>query len=91
MDNAGAREIGKIDFDAGKPPPFRISDIREAIPKHCWEKNAWKSMSYVLRDIIFIVFFAVFFLWIDAWFAWPIYWLAQGTMFWALFVLGHDW
>ncbi|KAH7656783.1 omega-3 fatty acid desaturase (delta-15 desaturase) protein [Dioscorea alata] len=90
MDNAGAKEMGKIDFDAGKPPPFRISEIREAIPKHCWEKNAWKSMSYVLRDIVFIVFFAVFFLWIDAWFAWPIYWLAQGTMFWALFVLGHD-
>jgi hypothetical protein len=22
---------------------------------------------------------------------WPLYWLAQGTMFWALFVLGHDW
>ena len=23
--------------------------------------------------------------------AWPAYWLAQGTMFWALFVVGHDW
>lgn len=22
---------------------------------------------------------------------WPLYWLAQGTMFWALFVVGHDW
>lgn len=21
---------------------------------------------------------------------WPLYWLAQGTMFWALFVVGHD-
>lgn len=21
---------------------------------------------------------------------WPIYWFAQGTMFWALFVIGHD-
>lgn len=21
---------------------------------------------------------------------WPLYWVAQGTMFWALFVLGHD-
>lgn len=24
-------------------------------------------------------------------FVWPLYWLAQGTMFWALFVVGHDW
>jgi fatty acid desaturase len=23
-------------------------------------------------------------------FVWPLYWLAQGTMFWALFVVGHD-
>ncbi len=22
--------------------------------------------------------------------AWPLYWFAQGTMFWALFVVGHD-
>ena len=21
---------------------------------------------------------------------WPLYWFAQGTMFWALFVVGHD-
>lgn len=25
------------------------------------------------------------------WWAWPLYWVAQGTMFWALFVVGHDW
>jgi fatty acid desaturase len=23
--------------------------------------------------------------------AWPLYWFMQGTMFWALFVVGHDW
>jgi fatty acid desaturase len=23
-------------------------------------------------------------------FVWPLYWFAQGTMFWALFVIGHD-
>jgi len=22
---------------------------------------------------------------------WPLYWAVQGTMFWAFFVLGHDW
>jgi hypothetical protein len=27
---------------------------------------------------------------VAAW-LWPLYWLAQGTMFWALFVVGHDW
>lgn len=27
---------------------------------------------------------------IDQWWFYPIFWLAQGTMFWALFVIGHD-
>ena len=27
---------------------------------------------------------------LNTWFFWPIYWVAQGIMFWALFVLGHD-
>ena len=29
-------------------------------------------------------------IWCSRW-AWPMYWMAQGTMFWALFVVGHDW
>lgn len=28
---------------------------------------------------------------LDSPFVWPLYWFAQGTMFWALFVVGHDW
>jgi omega-3 fatty acid desaturase (delta-15 desaturase) len=26
----------------------------------------------------------------DSWWVWPVFWLMQGTMFWALFVVGHD-
>ncbi|KAL6980724.1 Omega-3 fatty acid desaturase, chloroplastic, partial [Sarracenia purpurea var. burkii] len=39
------------EFDAGAPPPFRLADIRAAIPKHCWVKDTWRSMSYVVRDV----------------------------------------
>ena len=28
---------------------------------------------------------------IDSPLVWPLYWAAQGTMFWALFCIGHDW
>ncbi|RZR74664.1 hypothetical protein BHM03_00041068 [Ensete ventricosum] len=82
-------EEGK--FEAGRPPPFRIGDIRVAIPSHCWVKNPWRSMSYVLRDAVVIAALAAAVGYLDSWIIWPIYWLAQGTMFWALFVLGHDW
>ncbi|KAI3526255.1 hypothetical protein L1887_05501 [Cichorium endivia] len=79
------------EFDPSAPPPFKVADIRAAIPSHCWVKNPWRSLSYVLRDILVIaslVAIAVIFK-TSSW-VWPIYWAAQGTMFWAIFVLGHD-
>ncbi|KAL2332968.1 hypothetical protein Fmac_014181 [Flemingia macrophylla] len=77
-------------FDPSAPPPFKIADIRAAIPKHCWEKNPWRSLSYVVRDV-FIVFTLLYAaIRFNSWFFWPLYWPVQGTMFWALFVLGHD-
>ncbi|KFA65098.1 hypothetical protein S40285_03105 [Stachybotrys chlorohalonatus IBT 40285] len=33
------------------PPDFTIKDIRDAIPKHCFERSALTGYSYVLRDM----------------------------------------
>jgi acyl-lipid omega-3 desaturase len=79
------------EFDPGMPPPFSLADIRAAIPKHCWVKNPWKSMSYVVRDVAIVFGLAAVAAYLNNWLVWPLYWIAQGTMFWALFVLGHDW
>lgn len=79
------------EFDPGAAPPFKLSDIRAAIPKHCFVKNAWRSISYVVRDILVVFGLAAVAAYFNNWFVWPLYWFAQGTMFWALFVLGHDW
>ncbi|KAJ6432506.1 hypothetical protein OIU84_019693 [Salix udensis] len=77
-------------FDPSAPPPFKLADIRAAIPKHCWVKNPWRSMSYVVRDVAVVFGLAVAAAYFNNWVVWPLYWFAQGTMFWALFVLGHD-
>ncbi|RRT47383.1 hypothetical protein B296_00053760 [Ensete ventricosum] len=77
-------------FDPAMPPPFWLAEIRAAIPKHCWEKDPWRSMSYVVRDVVAVFGLAAAAAFLDNWIAWPLYWVAQGTMFWALFVLGHD-
>jgi len=79
------------EFDPGAPPPFGLAEIRAAIPKHCWVKDPWRSMSYVLRDVVVVLGLAAAAARLDSWIVWPLYWAAQGTMFWALFVLGHDW
>ncbi|GMH30555.1 hypothetical protein Nepgr_032398 [Nepenthes gracilis] len=86
--NGVASEDGE--FDPGAPPPFKLGDIRAAIPKHCWIKDPWRSMSYVLRDVVVVFGLAALAVYLNNWVVWPLYWFAQGTMFWALFVLGHD-
>lgn len=78
------------EFDPGAAPPFNLGDIRAAIPKHCWVKNPWKSMSYVVRDVAVVFGLAAVAAYFNSWAVWPLYWFAQSTMFWALFVLGHD-
>ena len=83
--------LAEEEFDASARPPFTLSDIRAAIPKHCWEKNSWKSVSYVLRDVAIVFGLAAAAVYAHNPFVWPLYWLAQGTMFWGLFVVGHDW
>lgn len=77
-------------FSHGDPPPFRLADVRASIPKHCWVKDPWKSMSYVVRDLVVVFALMGIAFSLDSWGFWPFYWFAQGTMFWALFVLGHD-
>lgn len=78
-------------FDASVAPPFTLSDIRNAIPKNCWKKSTLKSMSYLIADVIIVLGLAAGAAYLNSWAVWPLYWIAQGTMFWALFVIGHDW
>lgn len=70
--------------------PFSLKDVRSAIPVHCFESNVWRSLAYLSFDLAMIALLY----WTaahlnQAWFL-PIFWLGQGTFFWALFVVGHD-
>ncbi|KAF2715954.1 putative Delta(12) fatty acid desaturase [Polychaeton citri CBS 116435] len=37
-----------------KIPDYSIKDIRDAIPKHCFERSAITGLSYVLRDVVYL-------------------------------------
>ncbi|XP_042014749.1 acyl-lipid omega-3 desaturase (cytochrome b5), endoplasmic reticulum-like isoform X2 [Salvia splendens] len=87
-EHLGKRAADK--FDPAAPPPFKIADIRAAIPPHCWVKDPFRSLSYVAWDVFVVAALFAAAAYFDSWIFWPIYWAAQGTMFWALFVLGHD-
>eukprot|EP00898_Chlorokybus_atmophyticus_P005317 jgi/Chlat1/5787/Chrsp387S09019 len=77
-------------FDPGAAPPFGLTDLRKAIPEACWQKDTTKSMVYMFRDVAYVGALAAAAAYINSWWVWPAYWIAQGTMFWALFVVGHD-
>jgi hypothetical protein len=34
-------------------PPFTLQQLRNAIPKHCFEPSAIRSASYAIRDLFF--------------------------------------
>eukprot|EP00274_Cyanoptyche_gloeocystis_P007459 CAMPEP_0196653668 /NCGR_PEP_ID=MMETSP1086-20130531/3321_1 /TAXON_ID=77921 /ORGANISM="Cyanoptyche gloeocystis , Strain SAG4.97" /LENGTH=481 /DNA_ID=CAMNT_0041984983 /DNA_START=58 /DNA_END=1503 /DNA_ORIENTATION=- len=81
--------------------PFTFNDVRDSIPAKLFEPNLALSMFYCVRDFIFAgaLCFAVNyadqllaaspFSWLRL-LLWPAYGLAQGTIMWALFVVGHD-
>jgi len=70
--------------------PFTLQDLKAAIPSECFRPNLLKSVSYFLRDILIIALLYAVAYYLDSWYFWPFFWLIQGTMFWALFVVGHD-
>jgi len=47
-------------------------------------------MGHLALDVAIVAGLAAGAYTLNAWWAWPLYWVAQGTMFWALFVVGHD-
>ncbi len=70
--------------------PFTIQDVRAAIPKYCFEPSTWRSLSYFFRDVVVVTGLYAIAYKLDSWWFYPIFWLMQATMFWALFVIGHD-
>ncbi|KAI5785221.1 fatty acid desaturase-domain-containing protein [Pyronema domesticum] len=85
-------------------PNFTIKEIRDCIPRHCWERSAVRSLGYVARDLILIAsnFYAFQFhiipylsdangfnyLYRGA--AWAVYTLFQGFFGTGIWVLAHE-
>lgn len=54
-------------YDLSAAPPFGLADIRAAIPNHCWEKSAWRSMAYLALDVGIVAALAVGAYTLNAW------------------------
>lgn len=70
--------------------PFTLKQVRDAIPASCFEPSISRSLAYFFLDLGIIAGLYAIAATLNAWWFFPIFWFAQGTMFWALFVVGHD-
>ncbi|KAG8156561.1 hypothetical protein KVR01_013512 [Diaporthe batatas] len=94
---------GKLIDSYGNPfevPDYTIKDIRDAIPKHCFERDGVKGMGYVLRDMACLA--ATFYLFHNfvtpenipsyplRFALWGLYTFMQGLFGTGLWVLAHE-
>ena len=75
-----------------------LIEVKKILPKHVFTPNLLTSLYYVAKDfsIVAMLFASILCLEYSAYnkyvkyVAVPLYWYLQGTVFWAIFVLGHD-
>jgi len=102
-DAPAAKQYGKLVDTYGnefKVPDFTIKDIRDAIPKHCYERSAVRSLGYVARDMVYLA--TTFYLWnkfVTPEYVpsqalrvvlWGVYTFLQGLFGTGLWVLAHE-
>lgn len=71
-----------------------LSEIKRVIPAHCFKPSLYRSVYYVLRDIVFIstLYYGAYLTYDTPWHPiyLPFFWFFTGFLMWAVFVLGHD-
>jgi acyl-lipid omega-3 desaturase len=70
--------------------PFTLAKLKSAIPPEYFVPSLARSLAYFFVDLLIVAGLYSLAISLDAWWFYPIFWFATGTMFWALFVVGHD-
>lgn len=81
-----------------EPPTFTLTQIRESIPAHCFQRNFFKSMTHLISDLAIITILGYLATQISSqalpvwsqYILWPIYWYAQGAVMTGVWVLAHE-
>ncbi|KAI9262137.1 fatty acid desaturase-domain-containing protein [Phascolomyces articulosus] len=79
-------------------PNFTIKEIRNAVPSHCFERNTFRSFTYLIRYVFLVATTVCAALYIDSillsratrLILWSVYWVAQGTISGGLWVFAHE-
>jgi omega-6 fatty acid desaturase (delta-12 desaturase) len=93
-----------LDVNAPKPLPlgpitFTLQDIKLAIPSHCFQRSALRSLSHLALDLVIVFTLGYLATFIDSqnlfssyfrWTLWPIYWFCQGSVLTGVWVIAHE-
>ncbi|GJZ52637.1 plastid delta12-fatty acid acetylenase [Tanacetum coccineum] len=97
MSDSSKHEVKDILKRVPVDPPFSLSDLKKAIPAHCFERSVIRSSYYVVHDLIVTyVFYFLANTYIPllptplAYLAWPVYWFCQASILTGLWVIGHE-
>ncbi|KAJ7517536.1 hypothetical protein O6H91_21G028000 [Diphasiastrum complanatum] len=76
-------------------PPFTLSEIRRAVPGHCFNRSLVKSGAYLAGDLLTIslLFYATRYFDHAGFFEWPlwmVYWVIQGCVATGVWVIAHE-
>lgn len=102
-EKSGSSPYGRLVDTYGNeftPPDYTIKDIRDAIPKHCFERSALRGYGYILRDVACIAAtFALCHRYVTPEFVpskglrsllWTLYTVLQGMFGTGLWVIAHE-
>jgi len=80
-------------------PQFTLTELRNAVPAHCFERSMVKSFGYLALDIVIItsLLYSTYFMLEQhslptfcQFFGYPIYWFIQGSFMFGIWVVGHE-
>jgi omega-6 fatty acid desaturase / acyl-lipid omega-6 desaturase (Delta-12 desaturase) len=79
-------------------PPFTLADLRKAIPPHCFQRSLIRSCSYLAHDLAIAAGLLYLALAVIPALpgvllraaAWPLYWAAQGSIMFGVWVIAHE-
>jgi omega-6 fatty acid desaturase (delta-12 desaturase) len=82
-----------------KLPPFKMGDLRGAVPAHCFERSYFKSFLHLAMDLLFIAasLWFVCAVWNPSmlpkplsWIGWMIFAIIQGSVMTGVWVIAHE-
>ncbi|XP_057982530.1 delta(12)-fatty-acid desaturase FAD2-like [Malania oleifera] len=78
-------------------PPFTLSQLKKAIPPHCFRRSALRSLSYVVSDLAVAALlshisttYVPFLPRPLRYLAWPVVWFLQGCVLTGYWIIAHD-